>query len=71
MSNVETPKMDIRDTVSLSEAAEMLGLDGFRNVKHLIKKGLLRSYKSKFSNRVRVSRAEVLTLTEVEEVTNG
>lgn len=68
MSIVEKPVTDVTDTISLTEAADMLGLDGFRNVKHLIKKGLLRSFKTKFSNRHRVLRSEVKELAKVEEV---
>ena len=60
--------MRISDTYSLSEAAEVLGFENFRNVNELIRKGFLKSYKTKFSRNKRVLRKEVEALTEVEEI---
>ena len=63
--------MDIKETISLSDAAELLGLESFRNVKHLIRKGLLRSFQSRFSRNARVLESEVQELCKLEEVYNG
>jgi len=60
-------KVDIKETLSLSDAAEVLGLESFRHVKALIKRGLLRSFKSKFSRNARVLSSEVQELCQLEE----
>jgi len=57
----------LSDTYSLTEAASKLGFDSFRSVKHLVKKGVLKSYKTKFSKYQRVLKKEVEALTELEE----
>lgn len=67
MSNEIVEKVDIKETMSLSDAAEVLGLDSFRHVKSLIKRGLLRSFKSKFSRNARVLASEVQELCQLEE----
>lgn len=72
MSNEQVEKIDIKETMSLSDAAEVLGLDSFRHVKALIKRGLLRKFKSKFSRNARVLASEVQELCQLEEeVSNG
>jgi len=57
----------LSDTYSLTEAATKLGFDSFRSVKHLVNKGILKSYKTKFSRYKRVLKADVEALTELEE----
>lgn len=57
----------LSDTYSLTEAATKLGFDSFRSVKHLVKRGVLKSYKTKFSKYQRVLKKEVEALTELEE----
>jgi len=57
----------LNETYSLTEAATKLGFDSFRSVKHLVKKGVLKSYKTKFSKYQRVLKKEVEALTELEE----
>ena len=58
----------LKDTVSLTQAADMLGFDSFRAVKELIRKGHLKSYRLKFNRNQRVLRKEVEALTILEEV---
>jgi len=65
MSTKNVVKME---TVSLSEAAEILGLKSFRNVKTLIERGVLKGYRRQWSNRLRVSKEDVERLSLVEEV---
>ncbi len=65
---MDVEKVDIKQTISLSDAAKALGLKSFRNVKHLIKKGLLKAYKPKFSRNTRVLITEVEELAKMEEV---
>jgi|13_taG_2_1085334.scaffolds.fasta_scaffold247569_2 hypothetical protein len=65
MSTKNVVKME---TVSLSEAAEILGLKSFRNVKTLIERGVLKGYRRQWSNRLRVSKEDVEKLSLVEEV---
>ena len=60
--------LDIKSTLSLSEAAETLGFKSFRQVNVLIKKGLLSPFKSKWSNNKRVSKLEVENLAKVEKI---
>ena len=60
--------LDIKSTLSLSEAAEALGFKSFRQVNVLIKKGLLSPFKSKWSNNKRVSKLEVENLAKVEKI---
>ena len=65
MSTKNVVKME---TISLSEAAEILGLKSFRNVKMLIERGVLKGYRRQWSNRTRVSKADVEDLSLVEEI---
>lgn len=60
--------LDVRSTLSLSEAAEILGFKSFRQVNTLIKKGLLSPFKTKWSNNKRVSKLEVENLAKVEKI---
>jgi len=60
-------QITVDDTISLSEAAQILGLTSFRQVNKMIKNGHLKAYKKKWSDRKVVLRADVLALREVEE----
>ena len=60
--------MDIKSTMSLSEAAEALGFSSFRQVNTLIKKGLLDSFITKWSIRKRVCKKQVEELTKLERI---
>lgn len=58
----------LRDTVSLTQAAEILGFDSFRAVNELIRKGFLKSYRLKFNRNKRVLRKDIEALTILEEI---
>ena len=60
-------KHTVDDTISQSEAAEILGLPNFRSVSYLIRRGILKAYKKKWSKWNVVLRKDVLALKEVEE----
>jgi hypothetical protein len=60
--------LDVKSTLSLSEAAEILGFKSFRQVNSLIKKGFLSSFKTKWSNNKRVSKIEVENLAKVDKI---
>ena len=60
--------MDIKSSLSLSEAANILGFASFRQVNALIKKGLLDSFISKWSTRKRVCKKQVEELSKLEKI---
>ena len=60
------------DLITLTEAAEILGYKCFRQVNSLVKKGRLKAYKlALYKQKKFVSRKEVNSLLEVEEVEYG
>ena len=60
------------DLITLSEAAELLGLNCFRRVNSLVKRGKLKAYKLPLYDRKKfVARDEVNALIEVREVNYG
>ena len=69
MSEIDENKdIKLSETISLSEAAVILGYDSFRSVKELIKRKKLKGYKTTFSRNTRVLKNEVDALTIMEEV---
>lgn len=71
MDEKHNSTMDIKSTLSLSEAAEILGFQSFRQVNALIKKGLLDPFVTKWSIRKRVSKKQVEELTKLEKINYG
>lgn len=57
----------VDEIISLTEAAELLGLNSFRQVKTMIKNGHLKAYNKKWSKVKHVLKTDVIALREVEE----
>lgn len=58
----------LSETISLSEAAVILGYDSFRSVKELIKRKKLKGYKTSYSRNTRVLKSDIEKLTIMEEI---
>ena len=72
MVGMERNKYTRDDLITLSEAAKLLGLNCFRRVNALVKKGKLRAYKLPLYERKKfVAKEEVNALLEPEEVNYG
>ena len=67
MEQNEEPKVTVVDTISLSEAATLLGFESFHGVKKLIRAGKLNAFRKKWSRNRVVLRSDVEKLAEVED----